>query len=121
MEDDLDNLRFKLRLVGQEHVLDFWEELDPKEKKALVMQIQKIDFEQVNKRYENSKIDDYFDESSISPIPYVNASNLSNIEKSHYIKIGEDLVKKGKVAVISMAGGQRNKTAVIMDQKQRLN
>ena len=108
MEIDLDNLKSKLKQVGQEQVLTFWNELEDDEKVHIVKQIESIDFKQIDKLFENSKKNDEFDINTISPIPYVNSLKLSDTGK--YIKIGEDVIKRGELAVISMAGGQRNKT-----------
>lgn len=109
MENDLDKLKSKLKEVRQEHVLTFWNELELEEKEILKKQIESIDFVQIEKRYENSKKDEPFDINSISPIPYVNSLKMSQEEKKKYIEIGEEVIKKEELAVVSMAGGQRYK------------
>ena len=104
---EISGLRDKLKLIGQEHILDFWEELDNREKIALSSQIESIDLEQINKLYENSKIDEDFDMSIVSPMKYIDSMKLANKEK--YTKICERAIRNGEIAVVSMAGGQRNK------------
>lgn len=46
----------------------------------------------------------------IENIGYVDQNKLTKEEKSYYEKIGEEIIKSGKYAVVTMAGGQRNKT-----------
>ncbi len=106
MEDDYNIIKEKLEKAGQEHVISFWDELSEKEKERLKKQVIEIDFEKMRERYEASKVNEYYDASSISPIPYYNSMMISEDEKQRYIKIGENAVNHGKIAVISMAGGQ---------------
>lgn len=109
MEDDFSKLKSRLEKTGQEHILNFWDELEDEEKTRLKTQIENIDFEQIKKLYENSLKNQTFSIDTISPIPYMNSLEMSKQEKQKYIMVGEAIIKKGKVAVISMAGGQRNK------------
>ena len=109
---DLNKLREKLAAAGQEHVLSFWDELNLEEKDQLLEQIDQIDFNFMNERFEQSKVNDYYDASKVEPMPYKESVKMSQEEKEHYIKIGEEVIKRGEVAVISMAGGQRNKAGI---------
>lgn len=52
----------------------------------------------------NKKID------NIENIGYTDESKLTKEEKAYYEKIGKEIISKGKYAVVTMAGGQRNKT-----------
>ena len=119
MEIDLVSLKAKLKEVGQEHILAFWDELENNEKEYFAKQIENMDFMQIKELYEKSKKDEAFKIEDITPIPYINSLKMQNKEK--YIKIGENAIRKEEVAVISMAGGQRNKVTAIMDQRQPLS
>ena len=121
MEINLESLKAKLGDTGQEHVLAFWDELEEDEKEILVNQIENIDFVQIKKLYENSKKDGIFNIEEISPIPYVNSLKMTDEEKAQYIKIGEDAIKQGNVAAISMAGRTAVQGLVIKDQRPHLN
>lgn len=110
MEIDIDNLKEKLKQTGQEQIIAFWDELDDTERATLANQIENLDFIKIDNLFENSKKDEVFNIDTISPIPYINSLKMQDEEKEKYIKIGEDSIKKGELAVISMAGGQRNKT-----------
>ena len=94
MVDDLSDLKEKLSAAGQEHVLSFWNELDLHEKEYLAKQIGQIDFENLREKFEQSKINEYYDASSVEPIPYKEAVKISNDDREQYIKIGEEIVKK---------------------------
>ncbi len=112
MEEDIEQLRVMLKSEGQEHVLAFWDELDEKEKTDFISQIKDIDFSKVKERYEKSKEKENFNLNEITPLPYFNSNCITEKERKMYEKIGEEIVKRGEVAVVSMAGGQRNKTWV---------
>lgn len=116
MEDDFGKLKSRLEKTGQEHILNFWNELEEDEKNKLKNQIENIDFDQIRKLYENSLKNQPFSIDTISPIPCINTFKMSEEEKQNYVKIGEGVIKKGKVAVISMAGGQRNKVRLSWTQ-----
>lgn len=121
MEINLENLKAKLGDTGQDHVLAFWDELEDDEKEILANQIENMDFTQIKNLYENSKKDKVFNIEDISPIPYVNSLKMTDEEKVQYINIGEDAIKQGNVAVVSMAGRTAVQDLVIKDQKPHLN
>ena len=95
-----------LQKYGQEHILNFYERLNEEKKEKLLNQIATIDFEQMLNLYENTKKEIEFKDSKIEPIPAVNAETLSIEEKEKYKKIGEEIIKNGKLAAVTMAGGQ---------------
>ena len=68
--------------------------------------------------YENSKRETVLDLSQIEPMPHIKKEEIDDIR---YAKIGEEIIKKGEVAAISMAGGQRNKASATMAQKVHLS
>jgi len=47
---------------------------------------------------------------NIENIEYIDESKLNKEEKEYFEKIGENIIRNGKYAVVTMAGGQRNKT-----------
>ena len=68
--------------------------------------------------YENSKRETLLDLSQIEPMPYI---KKEEVDDAYYTKIGEEIIKKGEVAAISMAGGQRHKASDTMGQKAHLS
>ncbi len=90
----------------QEHLLNFYDELNNNEKEQLIQQICQIDFEQIFSLYEASKTDEVILHRNIKPLPYTIKKDLSNEELAFYSSIGESAILNGKYAVVTMAGGQ---------------
>ena len=91
----------KLEEYGQQHVLNYYEELNDEEKADLLRQIEETDFSIV-KYLENKGGES--GEGHISPI---GAMELSEVEKrrDEFTRIGLDAVRQGKVAAVLLAGG----------------
>ena len=66
-----------LKKYNQVHLLDFYDELTKDEQKALISQINSIDFEKINELYINSYLDDSISSERISALPYITKQNLS--------------------------------------------
>ena len=94
----------------QEHVFDFFEEMEAEDKEKLITQILSIDFETLEGLYEKTKIKENKIEDEITPIAYMDKQKISIEDKEKYEKIGIQEIKEGKLAAVTMAGGQRNKT-----------
>ena len=71
MNDDFLKAKDILKKYNQEHVLNFYDKLSEENKKKLVNQILSIDFEQINKLYENTKHEIQFGDAKIEPIDYL--------------------------------------------------
>lgn len=95
-----------LKEYNQEHLLNFYDELDDDEKKFLVNQILRIDFKQIFDLYEASKTDEVIPCNLIEPLPYFDKEKLTLDEINMYSKIGVSYIEKGEFAVVTMAGGQ---------------
>lgn len=92
----------ELKKYNQEHLLDFYNQLNEDEKRDLLLQISKIDFEYIEGLY--AARDKY--EMMDKEISNVAATDKSKIDTEKYGIIGAELIKNGKLAVCSMAGGQ---------------
>ena len=106
MVKDLEEVQKILKKYDQEHLLYFFNKLDENEKNILIKQIKQTNFKRMDKLYTGSFKDDSIDSNRITPLPYFCSSKLSDAEKNKYITIGENIIKQGKVAVITLAGGQ---------------
>ncbi len=95
-----------LKQYGQEHIVRLLEKLDEEKKQALVEQINHIDFHQMMELYENTKKEIEIKENKIEAIPYLDKAKLTDEQKSKFNKLGEEILKKGQYAVVTMAGGQ---------------
>lgn len=104
MEEKYLSAKEKLIKSRQENLLNY---LDKSEKKEeLINQILKIDFEQIMNLYEQTKNKIDFSKDVIEPIDYIDKYNISSEKLEEYKKIGEEKIKNGKYAVVTMAGGQ---------------
>ena len=96
-----------LKEHGQQTVL---KELEKNKNQKLIEQIVKINFEQIEDCKSKIGKEEQFKDEKIEKISYTDGSKLSDKEKEQYEKIGRDIISKGKYAIVTMAGGQRNKT-----------
>ena len=105
MDEKLKEIIPILEKYEQTHLIEFYDELDENEKEDLVKQIKKTNFGFLNKLYINSFKNDVIDSKRISPIRYSSKFYLSKKDIEKYIQIGENIIKQGKLAVITLAGG----------------
>lgn len=96
-----DKIIEKLNQMGQQHIT---KRLDNNEN--LRGQICKIDFDEIMKLYKGTKKNTPILEKYFEGIGYVEKDKLSMEEYGELEKIGNDVIKNGKYAVVTMAGGQ---------------
>lgn len=106
MKNHLSELRTKLAKYGQEHLLLKYDELDSKSQCKLISQIESIDFELMNKLYLQATEPVIKEELEIEPIFHLDVNNLSDSQIGYLKSLGEEAIRAGKVAVVTMAGGQ---------------
>ena len=104
--DQLQDVIEILKEYNQEHIIKLLEKLEGKQKEELIKQIQTIDFHQIMELYNNTQKEVEFKESKIEPLKYLDKEKLTLEQKEEFDSIGEDIVKQGKYAVVTMAGGQ---------------
>ena len=99
---------FKKALIdnNQEHILKSYERLDECGKKELIKEVSTINFSKIKELYELTKVKPNIQLDTIEPIECIDSNQLSDSQKSEYIMIGEDAIRNGKLAVVTMAGGQ---------------
>ena len=95
-----------LKMYNQEHIIKLLEKLDKEKKQALIEQMSKIDFHQLKELYDNTKKEIEIKENKIEPLPYMDKKKLSEEQKEEFQKLGEEILKNGEYAVVTMAGGQ---------------
>ncbi len=102
---DIQNVKEKLKKYDQEHLIYFYDQLSTEEKNILVNQIRFTDFDFLNKLYVNSYNDETIERSRISPIDYYVKNSLSEGDRNLYQNIGENIIRDGKIGIITLAGG----------------
>ena len=105
MEINMEEIEKKLKKYDQEHLLRFYNTFDEKSKKKLLEQIQGIDFELMNSLYNSTKKSNNQEDANIEPIEYMDKYKL-NEKYKEYEEIGKKAIKEGKLAAVTMAGGQ---------------
>ena len=106
MQEKLQKVKEVLKKYNQEEILEGKIEI----KEKLLNEILEINFEKLNNLYEKAIKGEKVENKQITSIDYTDKEKLSKEEKESFEKIGEEIIKKGQYAVITMAGGQRNKT-----------
>ena len=92
-----------LKKYDQEHVIKFMNTLNNEEIKKIENQILKINFKKLKKLYYDSKKNKTL---NIKPVKSIEKEKLDKNELKILNQYGENIIKKGKYAVITMAGGQ---------------
>ena len=105
MENTLEEVKAILNKYNQEHLLNHFSDLDEKKQKMLLEQILNIDFELINSLYANIKKEDTENNDKIEPIEYLDKNKLYDDYK-YYENIGKHAIESGKLAAVTMAGGQ---------------
>ena len=105
MEENMQLIRKTLKKYSQEHLLNGYENLPEVKQKQLLNQIENTDFELINSLYSKTKETVEISESQLSPIEYWDRKRL-NGEYKEFQEIGEKAIKSGKLAAVTMAGGQ---------------
>lgn len=90
----------------QEHLLNFYDELNNREKNFLLEQICNTNFEQILNLYEASKTDEIIPHNFIEPLPYNVKKQLSKVKIDFFKLIGKKAILNNKCAVVTLAGGQ---------------
>lgn len=106
MNKKLESVRKTLKKYGQEHLLLKYDEMSDEDKESLLEQIEDINFDQILSLFENTKKEVELGNDKIEPISYINKFKIPEDEKEKYIKVGESIIKAGKLGFITMAGGQ---------------
>jgi len=101
-----EKIKTKLEKYNQEHLLVKYNELTENKKEELLKQISNINFEQIEELYKKSIKKEEKKDEKIEPIEYIDKVKLSKDEYNKYFSIGAEEIKKGKLGVVTMAGGQ---------------
>ena len=97
-----------LKKNNQSHLLKYIEMASESDKKKLIGQVEKIDFEQINELYEISKKDNKKIMKSyiIEHTKFTDKYKMPEDKFEELNSLGEEIIRKGQYAVVTMAGGQ---------------
>ena len=105
MEKKIEEIKDILKKYDQEHLLNHYDKLDEKHKKQLIEQIENIDFALIKSLYQNANKEEKNEKDEITPIDYLDKYKLNDKYK-YYEDLGKRAIKEGKLAAVTMAGGQ---------------
>lgn len=97
-----------LKQNNQEHLLKYIQMADENQKKELINEILDIDFNQLKELYNisNRDTEKAIESLIIEHISFTDKYKLSKEEFNKYKLVGEEIIKNGEYAVVTMAGGQ---------------
>ncbi|MEZ6142616.1 MAG: UDPGP type 1 family protein [Zavarzinella sp.] len=97
------DLRHRLRLHHQEHLLNGWDALTVDTQHRLILQLAGVDLEEIDQLFQSSRTSHAaFDEHSIAPIQVLAQQEVTAIHRD----LGHQAIADGKFAVLLVAGGQ---------------
>ena len=105
MNYDIEEIKRNLKKYHQEHLWSFYEKLDEIKKEKFLKQLSRIDFALIDNLYKNNKKTIDLGDSKIEPIEYWDKERLGG-KYDFYEDIGKEAIKNGKLATVTMAGGQ---------------
>lgn len=97
-----------LKENNQEHLLKYIEMADEKQKEELIKEIQNINFNQLKELYQISNRDNEkaIESFIIEHTSFVDKYKASEEKLNEYKEKGEEIIRNGEYAVVTMAGGQ---------------
>ena len=95
----------------QDHLLEYVEMAGKRNKSKLIKQIENVDYKQIQDLYNISQRDKTKAVKSyiIEHIKFRDKSKITKEELQELKNLGEKVIKNNEYAVVTMAGGQRNK------------
>ena len=106
MDEKYEKVKEILKKYNQEQLLIWYDKLIEQKKEELLDQILKIDFDQIEELYQETKGKKDFKDCKVEPLSYIDKQKIPAEERERYEKEGIKLIKEGKYAVVTMAGGQ---------------
>ena len=97
-----------LKENNQEHLLSYLKMADENEKKELIKEIENINFDELKELYKISKKDKEkaLESQLIEHNKLVDKYKMNEDDFNKYKEAGENIIKNGEYAVVTMAGGQ---------------
>lgn len=106
MEKEYEQVKEKIEKYNQEQLLVCYDKLSKQNQEKLLKQILSIDFELMDKLFKMTKQEINMEKSKIEPIQYVDKEKINAEDYKKLEDKGIEVIKSGKLAVVTMAGGQ---------------
>jgi len=95
-----------LKKYNQEHIIKWMDKQEDSVKQKIINQVLEIDLEELKELYNKVKRGIVKKDFKVTPIHAIEKDGLSENEKQKYLKIGENILRNNKYAVLTLAGGQ---------------
>jgi len=105
MEDNLE-IEQILEKYNQTNLIKMMSKFSKEENNKIIKQLETINLNKITDLYNKTKQKINVDSKNITHISYIDKAKLTNEESNEYKKIGENIIKNGEYAVVTMAGGQ---------------
>ena len=95
-----------LNKYNQNHIVEWMDKVDRKTKDLIVDQVFDIDFEELERLYDNVNKVKEKKNYNITPIEVTNKELIDAKQKEEYYNLGEKVLENNELAIITLAGGQ---------------
>ena len=106
LQDRYRKTKERLNAFGQSHVLTFWDSLDDSRRENLLAQCEILPLEILKREIANSSASHGKSDPSTDDIQPVSVVRAQSLDALKYRAIGEEMVRSGRVACFTVAGGQ---------------
>lgn len=105
------DLLSRFQSAGQEHLFAYWEDLSPSEQEALISRAESIDLHEVEALVQTHVLgagEGHHDFEDLEPAPYIPLPDAGGSAEqwSEARAVGEEVLRAGRVAAFTVAGGQ---------------
>lgn len=100
-----DALQHRFAAAGQSHVFAFWDSLDPAQQDAFAADLESVDLEQIAALHRKAAAGERTTPGSLAPLPQFTRGEDAAAD-ARAREVGEGLLRDGKVAAFTVAGGQ---------------
>jgi UDP-N-acetylglucosamine/UDP-N-acetylgalactosamine diphosphorylase len=92
---------------GQQHLVDFWDQLDPTQQQQLESQLHAIDLAEINRLYQQATTVEQaaIDWSQVRPPPVIQVASKDETRQAAR-QLGVEALRANQTAVVLVAGGQ---------------
>ena len=97
MNKSIEDIRRDLKRYNQEHLWDFYEKLEGKNKEKFLEQLERIDFGLIDSLYKNTAKEMRGPDVKVEPIDYWDKERLGG-KYDFYEEIGKEAIAAGKLA-----------------------
>lgn len=106
-DTELTEIKAKLEKYGQSALLSFYDFLEEQERASLLSDLQTVDFALMESLYRTVSEDRReSDPREITPLACTDATSMAPAERERLYTLGLHLLSQGKMAALTMAGGQ---------------